>query len=64
MGNKVFRGLSLVATFLCALCLGAETIASSGDYKSMVDKKTWIDLTMRYQPYTSLKERLVRMFLR
>lgn len=37
MGNKVFRGLSLVATFLCALCLGAETIASSGDYKSMVD---------------------------
>ena len=32
--------------------------------RSMVDKKTWIDLTMRYQPYTSLKERLVRMFLR
>lgn len=32
--------------------------------RSMVDKKTWIDLSMRYQPYTSLKERLVRMFLR
>ncbi len=32
--------------------------------RSIVDKKTWIDLTMRYQPYTSLKERLVRMFLR
>lgn len=32
--------------------------------RSIVDKKTWIDLSMRYQPYTSLKERLVRMFLR
>lgn len=32
--------------------------------RSIVDKKTWIDLPMRYQPYTGLKDRMVRMFLR
>lgn len=33
--------------------------------KSIVDKKTWIDLPMRYQPYKSrLYERLLRMFLK
>ncbi|MGN1014404.1 MAG: aldehyde dehydrogenase [Butyricicoccus sp.] len=32
--------------------------------KSIVDKATWLDLPMRYAPYTSLSERLVRMFLR
>lgn len=33
-------------------------------YKSIVDKKTWLDLSMRYQPYTKLNEKLIRMFLR
>lgn len=33
-------------------------------YKSIVDKKTWLDLPMRYQPYTKLNEKLIRMFLR
>ena len=33
-------------------------------YKSMVDKKTFLDLPMRYQPYTKLYEKMVRMFLR
>jgi len=33
-------------------------------YKSMVDKKTWMDLPMRYQPYRSFHEKLLRMFLR
>lgn len=34
-------------------------------YKSIVDKKTWIDLPMRYQPYKSkLNRLLIRMFLR
>ena len=33
-------------------------------YKSIVDKKTWIDLTMRYQPYTRGHERMVRFFLK
>lgn len=31
--------------------------------RSIVDKKTWIDLPMRYQPYTGLKDRMIRMFL-
>ena len=34
-------------------------------YKSIVDKKTWMDLPMRYQPYTSkLYNTLLRMFLK
>ena len=33
-------------------------------YKSMVDKKTWLDLPMRYQPYGKLNTWLIRMFLR
>lgn len=32
--------------------------------KSVVDKKTWLDLPMRYQPYNKLGDRLIRMFLR
>ena len=34
-------------------------------YKSIVDKKTWLDLPIRYQPYTSrLNAWLLKMFLR
>ena len=33
-------------------------------YKSIVDKKTWMDLPMRYQPYNRLGDRLIHMFLR
>lgn len=33
-------------------------------YKSIVDKKTWIDLPMRYQPYTNLYAKMIRMFLK
>jgi aldehyde dehydrogenase (NAD+) len=33
-------------------------------YKSIVDKKTWIDLPMRYQPYNKINEKLLRMFLK
>ncbi|MGN1031197.1 MAG: aldehyde dehydrogenase family protein, partial [Butyricicoccaceae bacterium] len=32
--------------------------------KSIVDKKTWIDLPVRYQPYDKWKDTLVRRFLR
>ena len=32
--------------------------------KSVVDKKTWMDLPMRYQPYLPLHEKLIRRFLR
>ncbi len=34
-------------------------------YKSIVDKKTWLDLPMRYRPYTSkLSKKLLHFFLR
>ncbi len=33
-------------------------------YKSIVDKKTIIDLPMRYQPYKKLNDKLVRFFLK
>ncbi|MBE5796677.1 MAG: aldehyde dehydrogenase [Clostridiales bacterium] len=32
--------------------------------KSIVDKKTWMDLPMRYQPYKGLYRRLLGLFLR
>jgi len=32
--------------------------------KSIVDKKTWMDLPMRYQPYKALYRRLLGIFLR
>ncbi|MBQ8684628.1 MAG: aldehyde dehydrogenase [Clostridia bacterium] len=32
--------------------------------KSVVDKKTWLDLPIRYQPYTKAKEKWVRRFLK
>ncbi len=32
--------------------------------KSIVEKKTWIDLPMRYQPYTQKKGKTVRRFLK
>lgn len=32
--------------------------------KSLLDKKTFMDLPMRYQPYTPLREKLIRMFLK
>ncbi|MBQ3404519.1 MAG: aldehyde dehydrogenase family protein, partial [Oscillospiraceae bacterium] len=40
---------------------GFDTFSHS---KSIVDKKTWIDLNMRYRPYSKSGERLVRMFLK
>ena len=40
---------------------GFETFSH---YKSIVDKKTFIDLPMRYQPYSSFSDALVKMFLK
>lgn len=40
---------------------GFETFSH---YKSIVDKKTWLDLPMRYQPYRKLYEKLIRIFMR
>lgn len=33
-------------------------------YKSIVDKKTWIDLPIRYQPFNKIKEFLIKLFLK
>lgn len=32
--------------------------------KSIVDKKTWLDLPMRYQPYKAIGMKIIRLFLR
>ena len=32
-------------------------------YKSIVDKKTWLDLPMRYQPYNKVFDFLIRLFM-
>lgn len=32
--------------------------------KSIVEKKTWFDLPMRYQPYKKLHKKLIRLFLK
>lgn len=32
--------------------------------KSIVDKKTWMDLPMRYQPFKTVNEKLLHMFLK
>lgn len=33
-------------------------------YRSIVDKKTWMDLPVRYQKYNRLKSKMLRMFLK
>ena len=33
-------------------------------YKSIVDKKTWLDLGFRYRPYTAVGEKLIKLFLK
>ena len=32
--------------------------------KSIVNKKCWLDLPMRYQPYKRIWEKLIRFFLK
>ncbi len=41
--------------------VGFETFTH---YKSIVDKKTFLDLPMRYQPYKNSNDKLIRFFLR
>lgn len=43
---------------------GKEGFRTFSHYKSIVDKKTWLDLPMRYQPYKKANEKLLRFFLR
>ena len=44
---------------------GKDGFDAFSHYKSIVDKKTWLDLPMRYQPYKSrFYEKLLRIFLK
>jgi len=44
---------------------GKEGVDTFSHFKSIVDKKTWLDLPMRYQPFKSkLYEALLHVFLR
>lgn len=43
---------------------GKDGFDTFSHYKSIVDKKTWLDLPMRYQPYKNFYGKLVRMFLK
>ena len=44
---------------------GKDGFDAFSHYKSIVDKKTWLDLPMRYQPFVSkLYEKLLHIFLR
>ena len=40
---------------------GFETFSH---YRSIVDKKTWLDLPIRYQKYTKTKKKLMKIFLK
>ena len=43
---------------------GKEGFKTFTHYKSIVDKKTWLDLPIRYQPYSKLYDKLIHIFLR
>ena len=43
---------------------GKDGFDTFSHYKSIVDKKTWLDLPMRYQPYRKINEKLIHMFLK
>ena len=43
---------------------GKEGFQCFSHYKSIVDKKTWLDLPMRYQPYQNVYDKLIHFFLK
>lgn len=43
---------------------GKDGFNTFSHYKSIVDKKLWLDLPMRYQPYNSFNNRLIHFFLK
>ncbi len=43
---------------------GKKSFETFSHEKSIVKKPNWIDLPIRYQPYTAIKQWLVRLFLR
>ncbi len=43
---------------------GKDGFEAFSHRKSIVDKKTWLDIPLRYQPYTKKKEGMLRRFLK
>lgn len=43
---------------------GKEGFLTFSHTKSIVDKKTWLDLPMRYQPYRKINDMLIHFFLK
>lgn len=43
---------------------GKDGFNTFSHIKSILDKKTWLDLPMRYQPYKNIHEKLVHFFLK
>lgn len=43
---------------------GRKSFDTFSHEKSIVDKSTWMDLPVRYMPYSPIKDKLLRMFLR
>ena len=43
---------------------GKKSFETFSHEKSIVKKHTWMDLPVRYAPYTELQDKLLRMFLR
>ncbi len=43
---------------------GKDGFDAFSHVKNIVDKKTWLDLPMRYQPYKKSNEKLIRRFLK
>lgn len=43
---------------------GKKSFDTFSHEKSIVDKKTWMDMPVRYMPYTRFKDGLLRIFLR
>ncbi len=43
---------------------GHQSFLTFSHNRSILDHKTWLDLPLRYMPYTKLKTRLVRWFLK
>lgn len=43
---------------------GKQGFETFSHFKSIVDKKTWLDLPMRYQPYSNFMHKVIKLFLR
>ena len=42
---------------------GKEGFLTFSHKKSIVDKRLWLDLPMRYQPYRKIYDKMIRLFL-